>query len=179
MSRPAPVLRLPAFASRVLPFLIGSIALLTTIVILIRTHHGPVITYDSFRYISTAENLANGQGLIHFHGRPLVKFPPGYPMMLAPFELFGIGAREASRFLNALLFGSTVLMSGLWLRTVCRSVGLVVVATLAIAGPTTYHRVASAYLSEPLYMFVTIGSLILICELLRRGGDPASKIPPP
>ncbi len=158
----------PTLDPRRLTVLIVAIAALSTAWILLRTYYGARLTIDAASYLSGAENLAAGNGLTDYQGRELTWFPPGYSIVLAGFEIAGIGAAEGGRWLNAVLFGVIVGISGLWLKTVCRSSAVVLAGVIAIACSSTFHTDAVSLHSEPLYLLLTIGSLILVGEVLNR-----------
>ncbi len=163
-----PAAALQMQSPRRLTVLIVAIAALSTAWILLRTWYGARLTSDAAAYLSGAENLASGNGLVDFEGDELTWFPPGYPIVLAGFEIAGIGAAEASRWLNAVLFGLTVGIAGLWLKTVCRSSAVVLAGVAAIACSPTLHVNAVSPHSEPLYLLLTTGSLIAVSEFLNR-----------
>jgi len=145
-----------------------AVAAIVTAWILVRTWHGPRITGDSALYISAAENLADGKGLVTYRHRPVTHhYAPGYSVVLAAPELLGASAREASRWLNAGLAGATILVVGMWLRSVCRFRMPLAVAVLTAACIPVWHSVASAHASDTLYLFLTVSSLALVANWLR------------
>ncbi len=156
--------------SRRLTMLIVAIAAASTAWILLRTHHGVRLTSDSAAYLSAAENLAAGKGLIDFEGDELTWFPPGFSIVLAGFELVGIGAKDASRWLNAILFGLTIGVSGLWLKKVCRSGVVVLAGVLAVASSRILQYIVASLYPESLFLLLTIGSLMLVSEFCKRPG---------
>ncbi len=148
--------------------LIVAVAAGTTAWILVQTWHGPCMNTDAVFYLSAADNLAAGKGLTDFRGDGLHWFPPGYPVSLAGFELLGIGGVEGGRWLNAALFGVTILICGLWLKTVCRSPVIVMAGVLTIACSQAFHDSAGCIHSEPLYLALMVGSLILVSAALQH-----------
>ncbi len=159
---------LTAQSSRRLTAVIVAIAAVGTAWILVQTYHGACVTSDSVFYLSAAENLAAGKGLVGFRGNELYWFPPGYSISLAGFELAGIGAQEGGRYLNAVLFGATILISGLWLKTLCRSGTVVLAGVLTTASTKTFYHSAGCLHSEPLYLLLTLSSLILVSEAVKH-----------
>ncbi len=154
--------------SRRLTALIVAIAAGGAAWILVRTWHGAGISPDSAWYLSAAENLAAGNGLVNFKGERLHWFAPGYPISLAGFELVGIGAHEGGRWLNAVAFGATIGISGLWLKGVCRSPAIVLAGVLTVACSRSFHYSAVRIHSESLYLLLTVGSLILVSKFLKH-----------
>ncbi len=157
-----------ALTSKRLTALILVVAVCGTAWILVQTWHGAWPNYDAVFYLSAGENLAAGRGLIDFRGNGMYWFPPGYSISLAGFELIGIGVSEGGRWLNAVVFGATILISGLWLKSVCRSPAVVMAGVLTIACSRMFQFLAVTLYSEPLYLLPTIGSLILVSVFLKN-----------
>jgi hypothetical protein len=82
--------------------------------VLYLTQHGGLgISPDSIYYISAAHSLREGHGFMQFDDTPFVLFPLVYPSFLALVEL--ISANDIvimAPYLNALLFGTTIFLSG-------------------------------------------------------------------
>lgn len=157
-----------ALRRRRLAAFVVAVAACSTAWVIVLAHYGPRMTADMGYYLSGAENLAAGRGLTNFWGNELSWFPPGLSLLLTGVELVGLSARSAGVHLNAVLFGATVLMSGLWLNRICRSAWVVVAAVLTIAVSRAFQANAITLHSEPLFILVTIASLICVSEYLRR-----------
>ncbi len=162
------VRRLTALVSRHLTAVIVTVAVGGTAWILVQTWHGACANTDAVFYLSAGENLGAGRGLVDFRGDELYWFPPGFPVSLALFEVLGIGAAEGGRWLNAIVFGATILVSGLCLKSICRSPVIVMAGVLAIACSRVFHYGAGCLHSDPLYLLLTLGSLILVSEFGKR-----------
>lgn len=146
---------------------IGAVAALAAASVVMHTWNGASVNGDAVRYVSVAENFADGNGLRTFNDVWHTAHPPGFAIVLAGLELLGLSARSATRWLNAVLYGGTILFAGLWLRSVCRYTLAVVAALIAMASSLAWHTTASGYYSEPLYLLLAFGSLALISSLLR------------
>ena len=141
--------------------LVVAMAALGTAHILVRTWtYGATVGFDATYYLAAAENLAAGAGLQGFDGKPFVHWPPLFPMLLAPFEMAGMGAEEAGRWINAIAFGLIVLVSGIWLTRTLRSRFLALLGTFAvlIAYPLTDR--SSYLMTESLFILLTILALL-------------------
>lgn len=150
--------------------LIVAMAVLGTAHMLIRTWtYGAAVGFDATHYLATAENLAAGDGLRSFDGKPYVHWPPLFPMLLALFELAGMDAEEAGRWINAIAFGSIVLVSGIWLTRTLRSRSLALLGTFAvlIAYPLTDR--SSYLMTEPLFILLTLMALLQMESFLKSG----------
>ena len=155
--------------------LIALIAFLGAAHILVRTStYGAALGNDAFNYLSAAESLAAGEGLLSPGGGQVVLFAPFFPMAMAFLSLFGIEPVDGGRFLNATAFGLLILVSGLWLsrrlesRLIALGVAVAVMAALPLA------HAASTLMSEPLFILFTLLALMPLESFLnRRTGTPA------
>lgn len=143
-------------------FLISTLlALLGTVHILVRTStHGAALTGDGITYVSIAANVIAGDGLQDFRGERLLPWPPLFPLILAGIGLFSVEPMEASRFVNAVAFGLTILLSGLWLHRTLRSSILAAGASLMITTSYPLNHMASHILSEPTFVVFTLLALL-------------------
>lgn len=98
-------------------YLLILISFCGSILVLVSTSlNGASVTPDSVHYISTARNLAIGNGLIAYDGRPFLLWPPLYPAILSiPAILFSIDPLISAGVINAIFFGLVVFFSGLLL----------------------------------------------------------------
>jgi len=168
-----------ARSQRGLRIFTAAFAVSCTAWVMLFTHYVPRMAWDMAVYLSAAENLAAGNGLTDFLGNELTWFPPGLSIWLAGVELVGLSARDTGLYLQAVLLGATVLMAGLWLTTVCRSAWVVVAAVLTLGISRNFQHQAITLHSEPLYLVLTIGSLICVSEYLKlarthRSGTPSA-----
>ena len=154
--------------------LIVLVALLGAAHILIRTStYGASLDY-AFNYLSAAESLAAGEGLLSPGGGPMVIFAPFFAMAMAFLSLFGLEPVDGGRFLNATAFGLLILASGLWLsrHLESRPIALGVAVAVMAALPLTHF--ASTLISEPLFTLFTLLALMPLESFLnRRSGAPA------
>ena len=150
--------------------LVVAMALLGTAHILVRTWtYGAAVGYDATRYLAAAENLAAGAGLISFDGRQYTHWPPLFPMLLAFFEYIGFGAEEAGRWMNGILFGLIILVSGIWLLRTLRSRLLALGATCAILVAFSLTDRSSYLMTEPLFILLLLLGLIQMETFLKSG----------
>jgi len=152
------------------------IALIGVLVMLRATGLGIGISPDSVIYLDAGRNLAQGRGLIAITGRsiessPLTHYPPLYPASLALISKTGVTLETAARWLNAILFGTNIFLVGLALMFCARnSFWLPVLgAFLTLTAPDILasHSVA---LTEPLYVALTLGGVLLLASYLQNGG---------
>ena len=95
-----------------LPALIVLVALLGAAHILVRTStYGASLDY-AFNYLSAAESLAAGEGLLSPGGGKVAIVAPFFSMAMAFLSLFGLEPVDGGRFLNATAFGLLIGASG-------------------------------------------------------------------
>ena len=149
--------------------LIACLAGLGTAHILVRTAtYGAAVTTDSISFLSTALNFFAGEGWRDLAGKPLVGWPPLFPLLLAAFGWVGIEPLEAGRLINATAFGLTILAAGCWLRSNLRSRLLVLAATATLAASLPLSRWASHVMTDSLFVLLTLLALIQLAAFLNR-----------
>jgi 4-amino-4-deoxy-L-arabinose transferase-like glycosyltransferase len=140
------------------------------------TRWGAIVYSDSTAYILSARSLLAGKGLgIPTPGgsfQPLTHFPPFYPLVLTGLGLIGMDPLEGARWLNVMLFGGMIVL-------VCGSVYhfshrfvLSFLLGLVILSSPLFLSIFSRAMSEALFFFLGLLSLILLAEFLhnqRRG----------
>ena len=150
--------------------LIVVLAGLGTAHILVRTApYGPAVSPDSVHYLSTAINFLAGEGWRDFLGRPLVGFPPLFPLLLAASGWLGIEPFAAAQWINATAFGLTILVAGCWLRSISWSQWLALAATTAITVSLPYSEFASRLMTDSLFALLTLLVLTQLSSFLQRG----------
>ena len=158
-----------------LPALIVLTALLGAAHILVRTStYGAALGNDAFNYMSAAESLVVGEGLLSPGGGQIAIFAPFFPMAMAFLSLFGIEPVDGGRFLNATTFGLLILATGLYLsrRLESQPIALGVAVAVMVSIPLAHS--ASTLLSEPLFILFTLLALMSLESFLhRRSGAPA------
>lgn len=154
--------------------LIVAMALLGTAHVLVRTWtYGAAITRDSVTYLSAAESLAAGTGLTIFDGEPFPDLAPFFPMLLAFIDTLGIEPRGSVRWVNAVIFGLTILASGFWLLRTLTSQALALAATAFVLVSLPLNSLASQAMSEPLFVLLVILALMQLSAF--RGEETGRK----
>ena len=147
------------------------IAVLGTVHILVRTAtYGLAFTYDSLRFLSTARNFLAGAGWRDLWGDPMATWPPLFPLLAVAGGWVGIEPAEAGRWVNATAFGLTILVAGSWLRSQLRAQWLAVAATAAIAASLPLSYFASRFLTDFLFVPLSLLALMQLASFLHRGG---------
>ena len=150
--------------------LIVVLAGLGTAHILVRTStYGATVSLDSTIFLSTALNVLAGEGWRDFTGRPLVSWPPLFPLLLAALGWVGIDPLVAGRLVNATAFGLTILAAGLYLHSNLWSRGLALAASGAILATPTLSNLASNFLTDSLFVLFALLALMQLAAFLHRG----------
>ena len=149
--------------------LIVVLAGLGTAHVLVRTAtYGAAVTQDSIAFLSTAINFLAGEGWRDFKGNSTVEWPPLFPLLLAALGWVGIDPLEAGRLINATAFGLTILAAGCWLRSHLQSQWLVLAATATLAASLPLSRWASHFMTDSLFVLLTLLALIQLAAFLNR-----------
>ena len=135
------------------------------------TTHGVGLHSDSVIFVSVARNLLAGEGFMQFveGWKPMMAWPPLYPLLLAAPGLFGLDPLDAAGPLNAAAFGLCVLVAGLWLRRRLQSRWLAWWGCLAIMLSLPLASEASWAMSEPLFILLATLSLAQADSFLQNG----------
>jgi len=127
------------------------------IILLLTSRYGAGLTPDSVAYISAARNLAEGHGFLTYNGTHLVVQPPLYPIMLAVIKKITlIDPQISAGYVNALLFGSIVYLSGLLLLRYLNSFALVFLGTVSVLISFALVQASLMALTELLFIFLVL-----------------------
>ena len=160
---------------------------------------GVVSTPDGIVYTATSRSLAKGEGLSvpftaytehyspaeaieygeHF---PLVHWPPLFPIVLSILQKVGFTAIAAASVLNPALLGVNIYLLGRLTRRLFEThwgvlfavlLGLVLLVDPGV-GTSSILVLHSTTLSEPLFVTLILGSLLLLDRHLDEGAEWAS-----
>jgi hypothetical protein len=144
---------------RVFSVYLTSISLLGMLFAFIVTHRfGPGLTTDGARYLSTAENLINGNGFTEYLGVPLTQFPPLYSIIIAITSfLTRTDVLAAARYLNIFTFGLTIWLAGKFFRRLFPANYLYAyIGSTVFVTSLSLLRMASNVLSDLMLLALTI-----------------------
>lgn len=153
-------------------FLLGS-TLVGILSLLYVMRSGICVISDSSYYLMAAEALTkyHSFGTLTPDGqiKPLTVWPPLYPALLSIFSLLGVAPAVAAKWIHAVLFGLNASLVGLLAKKISRG-GLLVAAAAALlflcsTSMLSIHWVA---LSEPLFIFLLLTTLYLLCHYLEK-----------
>ena len=132
--------------------------------------YGPGLSTDGARYLSTAESIAAGRGIIDYLGLPLVNWPPLYPIILAGLRLLtGLDVFVLAQAVNILAFGATIYLGGLFFqRSLPGNRTFGVVASLALATSLPLVEVSANAASDALFLVCVLLFLLAAQDYLRE-----------
>ena len=140
------------------------------------THLGPWVFSDSAEYIVSARNLLKGLGLgltqASGEFQPLSLHPPLYPLVLAGAGFAGFDLITSARWLNAVLFGGTIVVVLATIRLVTNSALLAFVAGIMLLTNPTLIDIHSGAMAEPLFLFAGSVSLLLLLRYFEAPRRP-------
>jgi hypothetical protein len=148
------------------------IGILGSLVIIYATKWGPWVFSDSTEYIVSAKNLLAGPGLGlygpsgAFH--PLSLHPPFYSLLLSFFGLFGADLLVTARWLDAILFGLTIILVGVSIYISTKSSWLSIGGSFLLFCMPTLVEIYSGAMSEPLFIFTGLASIFLIMCFIKN-----------
>jgi hypothetical protein len=142
--------------------------------LLLCTRWGVGASPDSVVYIGAARSLLEGRGLtVPFGVAPgsvLTQFPPAYPALLAAIGFIGIDVQEGARWLNVVLFGTTMAIVAAMLRRrqSSRVWAPIVGAFLVLISPPLLAVYSMAW-TEPLFLCLGFAGVFLLAVHLGEG----------
>ena len=148
------------------------LSLAGSLAIYFSTSWGPWAYSDSAGYISSARNLLAGNGLGYFapsgNFKPLSIHPPLYPLVLSAIGLFGIEMIEAARWLNIVLFGVTIFLSGALTYSLTHSSWLALSLSATLHTMPSFLNVSSGAMSELIFFFTSMLGICMLVIFLER-----------
>ncbi|MBK9005690.1 MAG: hypothetical protein IPM31_01730 [Anaerolineae bacterium] len=80
---------------------------------LVMSRYGPGVSADATKYLSISQNLLDGKGFFDHTGRPLLWWPPLYPLEIAGVSrLTGLDVLFAASWLNIITFAANIFLNG-------------------------------------------------------------------
>lgn len=132
--------------------------------------YGPGLSTDGARYLSTAENIAAGNGIIDYLALPLVNWPPLYPIILVAVNfLTGLDVFIVAQIVNILAFGVIIYLGGiLFERSLPGNWVFAFVASLILATSLPLLEVSANVASDPLFLITVLLFLIVAQDFVKQ-----------
>jgi len=126
------------------------------------TPNGSGVSPDSTIYIEGAKSLLSGKGFFQ-NGDPIIHFPPLYPIFLAIVGLFENNLVDASRLLNAIIFGLSagIIALAINLATKRNFVASICAVCFFVSSAPLLEVHAWAW-SEPLFIALSLACILLL-----------------
>lgn len=126
------------------------------------SHYGPGASTDGTRYMSTAESILQGRGIIDYLGLPLINWPPLYSILLAAFSgVTGADVFVIGQVINIIAFGAILWLGGIFFtRSLPGSYTFAVVASLILATSLPLIEVSANIASDPLFLVCVLVFLL-------------------
>lgn len=120
------------------------------------------VTPDSVTYITVARNLSSGGGFTRFDGSKIIVQSPLYPYLLAAINIvFKLDPLISARYVNALLFGLCIYLSGkLAQRYLKSNTHAILIFVIFVLVSPTLIEVAQYIWTEALYICFVLLFLI-------------------
>lgn len=137
---------------------------------------GVGVSPDSVIYLSAADRLSAGEGLkpIGFHysprvanGKPLVSFPPTYPLLLSLSSIFSADELSGVKWLHAFLFAANAVLVAVIVYTGTGKSALAsqCAVLLFLSSPGVLEIHAMAWSEPPFILFTLLAVLLLILHI--------------
>ena len=146
------------------------LAIASSLAVLLATStYGPGLSTDGARYLSTAESIAAGRGIIDYLGLPLVNWPPLYPIIIAGLNLLtGLDVFILGQVVNILAFGAIIYLGGIFFeRSLPGNWTFAVLASLVLATSLPLLEVSANIASDPLFMATVFLFLLAAQDYVR------------
>jgi hypothetical protein len=147
-------------------FLLSVISVLGIGIILYHTQNGPGLSSDSSIYIQGAQSIQQGHGFGSFLGygviRPITGFPPFFSFLLAITGLGNSDLIETGRWLNAILFGANIFLTGFLIQRCTQSFLASSLGALLFLSSENLINIHSWIMSEGLFIFLMLVMILLI-----------------
>ncbi len=127
---------------------------------------------DNTEFITLARSLAQGTGLTHINTAvpaPATKYPPGFPLLLAPMELWAPGSWTPMKWVVLVMFTASVPLFFYLMRTSLGTLPSLCAAVICLTIPLLQDY-AHQVMSEVPYLAFSVAALFL---LQRSGENPS------
>ena len=137
---------------------------------MVTSKYGAGVSSDSTKYLSVAQNLLEGNGLVDHKGAPLLSWPPLYSIILAGLSrLTGQDVFVAGWYFNVFLLGLNLFLSGIIFQRVFSEKPLYeYLASLFVFLSLSSLRIHADISSDPFYLTLTLGFLITVDDYIKK-----------
>lgn len=156
-------------------FLIALAVMGSALVWVATSRYGPGLSTDGARYLSSAESIAAGRGLIDYLGLPLVNWPPLYSLILAGLiTLTGLDVLVLAQWVNILTFGAIIYVGGIFFqRSLPGNEVFAVIASLILATSLPLIEISANAASDPLFLLCVLLFMLTAQTYMRERSQAA------
>jgi hypothetical protein len=170
--------RIDKYCPAVFPFyFLPLVSFAGILIILWLTRWGIAINNDSTVYLASALNYSRGAGLGEWAAsgqiKPMIHFPPLYPLLLAYADKLGLDILTASRWLNAILFGLNIFLTGLISAELIRWRFSAVISSLLFIFSTHLLLIHMMAVSEPIFIMLVLLGIWFFLRHMANGSFSA------
>ena len=125
---------------------------------------------DNTEFITLARSLAQGTGLTHINTAtpaPATKYPPGFPLILAPMELWAPGSWMEMKWVVLVMFTASVPLFFYLMRTSLGTLPSLFASAICLTIPLLQDY-AHQVMSEVPYLAFSIAALVLLQRSTER-----------
>ncbi len=160
---------------RFLIFLAGLALIVMLLGGIATSRYGAGVASDSVKYLAVAQSLLDGNGLFDHRGLPLLSWPPLYSIVLAGLSLVsGLDVFVAGWWFNVFLLGVNLFLSGVIFWRIFQTKPLYAyLASIFVCLSISALRIHATIFSEPLYLTMTLGLILVVDGYIRRGSRRA------
>jgi len=152
--------------------LITATGIAAGVVLWIHAPYGLGVTHDSLFYLTTAENIAHGEGAFWSNGqgqlKPLTHFPPLYPLTLAFLLKIGLSLDMAARLLGSALFAANIILVGMLVFQFTQQILPGVIGATFIGTSPAFLWLNLQVLSEPIFFLTAFSGLAVLSMYVSR-----------
>lgn len=149
--------------------------LATALIAVITLPYGPSIGGDSIDYISTATNLAEGNGFINHKGNVYTTWPPLYPIILAVATKFtSLSVYTSGWIINSMAFGVFLILAArLFQISLPPKPIWSILATLTLLFSFSSLAIFASIAADPIFILLVLLFLIQIQFFLKNKNFPS------
>jgi dolichyl-phosphate-mannose--protein O-mannosyl transferase len=153
-------------------FILGVLSVLGIGIILYHTQNGPGLSSDSSIYIQGARSIQQGHGFGSFLGyevvRPITGFPPFFSFLLAITNWGNSDLIETGRWLNAILFGANVFLTGFLIQRCTQSILASSIGALLFLSSENLINIHSWVMSEGLFIYLMLFLVLMLLLFIEK-----------
>lgn len=137
---------------------------------IVTSKYGAGVASDSTKYLSVAQSIGDGKGLVDHRGLPLIAWPPLYSIIIAGLsKLTGWDVFVAGWYLNVFVLGLNLFLSGVvFYRVFSDKVLYAYLGVLFVFLSNPSLRIHSVISSDPLYLTAAFVLILALDQYIHK-----------